>query len=189
MPVTPGNLAMGPGTLYTGVFSATAEFEPLDIEVNNTPATSAWTDVGGTLGGMTFTRAQTFKELEVDQLTETPERRTTKNEVMFKTQLAEVTFDNLVISLNGGTVTNGSGFDSYDPDDVTSGDSPTYKAIIFDGFGGGGFRRRVFIRKVLSTENVDASASKEDQTVFPVTFTSHYVSSTVKSWRMVSATS
>lgn len=182
MAVTPANLAMGPGDLYVGDFEAP---EPLDTEVNGTPATSAWDNPGGTLGGLTLSIANTWKELEVDQLTETPERRRTKKEVMLKTQLAEVTFANLTLALAGGTTTTGTGFEAYEPDDDNSGDSPTYKAIIFDGFGGSGLRRRVFIRKVLSTENVDVAASKEDQTVYPVSFTSHYVSAAVKSWRVV----
>lgn len=188
MAVTPGNLAMGPGELYVGAFSLTAEFEPLDTEVNGTPAPSAWTNPGGTLGGLSLSIANTWKELEVDQITETPERRRTKKEVMLKTQLAEVTSANLTLAMNGGVTTSGAGFEAYEPDDDNSGDSPTYKAVIFDGFGGQGRRRRVFIRKVLSTENVDVQASKEDQSVYPVTFTSHYVSSSVRSWRKVDAT-
>lgn len=181
----PSNLAMGPGTLYVADFGAP---EPLDIQVNGTPAASAWDDVGLTLGGMTFTVINSWKQLEADQITEVPESRRTKKEVSFKTQLAEVTFDNLILALAGGTIGTGTGFESYDPEDDNSGDSPDYRAIIFDGFGSGGKRRRVFIRKVLSTENVEVANSKEDQSVFPVTFTSHYVSSSIKSWRMVSST-
>ncbi len=182
---TPGNLALGPGELYVGDFEAP---EPFDTQINSTPAASAWTNPGFTLGGLQFTVTNTWKELEADQIVETPERRRTKKEVMFKTQLAEVTFDNLILALVGGTKSTGSGFEAYDPDDDASGDSPDYSAIIFDGFGAAGRRRRVFIRKVLSTENVEVANSKEDQQVYPVTFTSHYVSSSVKSWRMVNAT-
>lgn len=185
MTVTPANLAMGPGDLYVGDFGAP---EPLNSEVNGTPAVSAWTGVGGTLGGLTLTVANEWVKLEVDQLTETPERRRTNKEVMLKTQLAEVTFANLVLALAGGTTASGSGFETYEPDDDNSGDSPTYKAFIFDGFGGAGLRRRVFGRKVLSTENVDIANSKSDQTVYPVTFTTHYVSDAVRSWRVVNAT-
>jgi hypothetical protein len=184
MGVTPGNLAQGPGVLYVGDFGAD---EPLDSQVNETPAASAHRDVGGTLGGMTRSYEQTYSELEVDQTTETPERRLTRREAQLRTQLAEVTFDNLILALVGGEVTDGAEFEAFDPDDVTSGDSPEYKSIIFDGFGGQGLRRRVFIRKVLSTENVETAASKEDQSVYPVTFTSHFVGNGIKSWRVVAA--
>lgn len=184
MAVTTTNLAMGPGELYVGDFGAT---EPADAAINDTPASSAWTDVGGTLGGLTFTVSQQFKELEVDQLVETPERRVTRREASFKTQLAEATLENLVLALNSGTVTSGTQ-DVFEPDTVTSGDSPDYKAAIFDGYGGAGLRRRVIMRKVLSTENVDVVASKDGQTVYPVTFMSHYVSPSIKSYKIVQAT-
>lgn len=183
--VDTANLAMGPGDIYVSDFGAA---EPLDSQVNGTPAASAYTNPGGTLGGMVFTVARTYKELEVDQITETPERRLIKVEVMFKTKLAEVTFDNLVLALNGGTITDGGvTHESYDPDDVTSGDSPEYKKIIFDGFGGAGKRRRVVIRKALSTDNLDVNNAKEDQSVYPVTWTSHYVGGGVKSWRVINS--
>lgn len=185
MAVTTSNLAMGPGELYVGTFGAA---EPLDSQINGTPAVSAWTNPGGTLGGLKFTETKTFKELECDQIVETPERRFTKREVTLATQLAEITFTNLSLVLNGGTiVTTNPTWDTFDPDDINSGASPSYKAVIFDGFGGGGLRRRVFIRKVLSTENVEVAHAKEDQSVYPVTFTSHYVSPVIRSWRVVNA--
>lgn len=184
--VTPGNLAMGPGTLYVGAFGAP---EPFDSQVNSTPATSAWTDVGGTLDGLTLTVVNQFKELEVDQLVETPERRFTKREVQLKTKMAEVTFANLVIAMVGGTVVTGSAGtqDSYDPPTSDSSVAPAYSAIIFDGVGGGGFRRRVFIRKCLNTDNIDVTNSKDDQQAYPVTFTSHYVSTSIKTMHIVQA--
>lgn len=182
--VTPGNLAQGPGTLYVGDFGAD---EPVNADINETPAATAWRDVGGTLGGLTLAFSNTYVELEVDQTTETPERRLTKRETQLRTQLAEVTFDNLILALVQGVTDDGVAYEAFEPDDVTSGDSPTYKAVIFDGVGGAGLRRRTFIRKVLSTENVDTSQSKEDQSVYPVTFTSHYVGGGIKSWKVVQA--
>jgi hypothetical protein len=184
MAVTAANLAMGPGDVYVGSFGAP---EPLDSQVNGTPAASAWTSVGGTMGGITVTFVTQWKELEVDQLVETPERRTTKREVQVKTRFAEVTFDNLVLALVGGTITPGASGtqDAYDPPTSDSSASPTYKAVIFDGVAGNGLRRRLFVRKVLSTESVEAQNSKDDQQSYPVTFTSHYVDSVTKSWRLV----
>jgi hypothetical protein len=187
MAVTATNLAMGPGTLYVGTFGAT---EPADTAVALAAAPSApFTDVGGTLGGLTFSVNQQFKELEVDQLVEVPERRVTRREASFKTQLAEVTLANLVIALNSGTITAGvSGApDTFVPANTDSSGTPAYKAIIFDGAGAGGLRRRVIVRKVLSTDNVDASSSKDSQTVYPVTFTSHYVSSVIPSYKIIQA--
>lgn len=188
MAVDPTKLAMGPGTLYVGAFGAT---EPADtaMAIGIAPASPDWTDCGGTLGGLTFTVSQTFKELEVDQIVETPERRVTKREASLKTQLAEVSFDNLTVALASGTVVVGAGGvpDTYVPSNVNSGDSPTYKALIFDGYGGQGKRRRVIVRKVLSTDNVDMVSSKDGQTAYGVTFMSHYVSSVIPSYKIVQA--
>jgi len=182
--VTTTNLAMGPGNLFIGDFGAT---EPADSAIASDPSDVAWRYVGGTVGGLTFTVTQQFKELEVDQLVETPERRVTRREASFKTQLAEATLENLALALNSGTITPGVGYDTFEPANVTSGDSPGYKAGIFDGYGGGGLRRRVIMRKILSTDNVDVASSKDGQTVYPVTFMSHYVSSSIKSYKIVQA--
>jgi len=177
---------MGPGELYVGDFGAP---EPLPQEVNVAPAGSAWTDVGGTVGGITLTVVNTWKELDVDQVVEAPERRITKREVQIKTQLAEVTFVNLSLVLAGGTTVTDEDFDyeTYEPDDINSGDSPDYRAILFDGSGAGGLRRRVVVRKVVNTDNLDIAAHPENQTVFPVTFVSHYVSPSVRSWKVFAA--
>jgi hypothetical protein len=185
MSVTPGNLAMGPGDLYVAAFGAA---EPLPVEINGTPATSAWTNVGGTLGGLAFNIVNTWKELDVDQLIEVPERRRTKREVTLKTSLAEVTMANFVVAMTGGVVTTSdTNADVYTPDDVTSGNSPTYKAILFDGFGGGGFRRRVKIRKCLNADNVDVQFHPNNQTTYPCVFHSHYVSPSIRSWEVQQA--
>lgn len=185
MSVTPGNLAMGPGDMYVANFGAA---EPLPVEINGTPAVSAWSSVGGTMGGLAFTITNTWKELDVDQLIETPERRRTKREVTLKTSMAEVTLANFVIAMTGGTVsTADTNADVYTPDDVTSGNSPTYKAILFDGFGGGGFRRRVKIRKALNADNTDVQFHPDNQTTYPVTFHSHYVSPSIRSWEVQQA--
>lgn len=185
MSVTPGNLAMGPGTLYVGDFGAT---EPADSAVNETPATSAWTDVGGTLGGITMTDAKTYTKLEVDQLVLSPESRLTGRTVQLKTRLAEVTLTNLKLALNSdGSSGSGSGYETFEPGEPSSSNSPTYKAVIFDGYGPGGYRRRVIIRKVLNVEEVPIEASKDGQQAYNVTLDAHYVSSAIKPYKVVQA--
>lgn len=183
----PKNLVMGPGTIYVCDFidATPTASEPLDSQFNNVPPVSAWTDVGWTVGGLQFTVMNTWKELEADQITETPERRRTKKEVQFKTQLGEVTFDNLVLTLAGGTVVTDAAKQIYTPPSDDSSTTPPYKKIIFDGKAGKNATRRVKMRKCLSTENIELAHSKEDQTVIPVTFTTHYISTTVASWTMV----
>jgi len=83
---------------------------------------------------------------------------------------------------------SGTGFASYEPTSDTSATQPTYKAVLFDGFGPGGKRRRVIVRKVLSVGDIASVDSKTDQKVFAVSFAGHYVSSTVKPLKVVDET-
>lgn len=182
--VTPGNLAMGPGTLYVGDYGAT---EPDDGDVSAAPSSAVWSDVGATLGGIQLIVTAEYKKLEADQLPMSPESRRTSLAVQVKTKMAEVTLDNLKYALNGadGDVTSGSGYSKYTPSLDDSSASPTYRAVIFDGLGPGGCNRRVIVRKVLSTANIEATSSKEDQQAFDVTLDAHYVSSSIAPYDVI----
>ena len=181
MSVTVSNLILGPGTLYTGLFGAV---EPLDANVNVAPPTSSWTDVGGTLNGLTLSVDQTFTELMVDQLVDSIGRRLTKREFTVSTQLAEPTLANLSLALNGSTQTSGAitsagTYQTVEPLFATSATQPTYIALLIDGYAPASFRRRVIVRRSLSTANVTTDMDKSKQTVFTVTFNGHYVSSAI----------
>lgn len=187
MPVTATNLTAGPGTLYTGAFGAT---EPLDSAVNSLPASAAWTDAGGTQDGSTITLSREFFELEVDQIVDTPGRRLTSRDIQVKTNMAEPTLANLTVALNGGTQTATAAYATYDPDNTTAATQPTYKALLLDGFApqtaaAATMRRRVIVRKVLSIEDVETDYKKDGQTLFPVTFAAHYVSSVITPFHIV----
>lgn len=182
MAVSATNLIMGPGTLYSGDFSAA---EPADSAINTTPAASAWSDVGGTMDGAELTIEQDYEELEVDQIVDIPGRRLTKRDMSIKTNMAEPTLENLALGMNAGTVTTGSGFKSLEPISDTSATQPTYYAMILDGFAPQQLRRRIIMRKVLSTDNVEFAYKKDEQTVFAVTFSVHYVSSSIKPFKIV----
>jgi hypothetical protein len=184
------NLIAGPGTLYVGAFGAT---EPADSTVATTPSASTWTDVGGTQDGVQITVNLDYFELEVDQVVDIPGRRLTKRDVQVKTNMAEATLTNLGVALNGGTVTASATYSTYDPADNTAATQLTYKAAIFDGWApqtaaGVSNVRRVVVRKVLSIDNVETSYKKDDQTLFPVTFGAHYVSSVIKPFRVIDQT-
>lgn len=177
------NLALGPATLYRGAFGAT---EPFDFQVNSTPAGSAWEDVGGTQDGTTLNVNQTYTELQVDQIVDSAGRRLTKRDVQVVTNLAEVNLDRLAIALNGGTVTTNVGStETYDPDDDISATQPDYSALIIDAWTTSSRRRRILVRKVLSIENVGIPYKKDAQTLFPITWGAHYVSPSIKPFRVV----
>lgn len=177
MAVTVTNLAQGPGTLYSGAFGAA---EPADAAVNTTPAASAWVDRGGTDGGIKLVMTQTFSELKVDQIVDSPGRRLVKRDFNLQTNLAEVTLENLALAMNGGTAASGSGFKTLTPDSASSATQPGYIAAILDGWAPGQLRRRVIARKVLNISNVESAYQKDAQTFIPVDLAAHYVSSSIR---------
>lgn len=192
------NLVQGPATVYIGTFDGTTAREPANALVNTTPATSAWTDLGGTTDGVSLSINQEYKELEVDQVVDIPGRRLVKRDMSAKTNLAEPTLQNLLYSLNdvnGGSLgASGAGFAGYyEPAFTDSATQPTYRALLLWGWAPGGSgaggttskRRMVHLRKVLSSDNVEFAYKKEDQTVFSVTWSVHYVSTSVAPFKIV----
>ena len=187
------NLVQGPATVYIGDFGAT---EPANAAVNTTPQASAWTDVGGTTDGVEISINQEYKELEVDQVVDIPGRRLVKRDMSVKTNLAEPTLQNLLYALNdvnGGSLgASGTGFSGYyEPAFTDSATQPTYRAVLLHGWAPGSGtnnqskRRMVTLRKVLSSDNVEFAYKKEDQTVFSVTWSVHYVSNLVAPFKIV----
>ena len=187
------NLVQGPATVYIGDFGAT---EPANAAVNATPQASAWTDVGGTTDGCEISINQEYKELEVDQVVDIPGRRLVKRDMSVKTNLAEPTLQNLLYALNdvnGGSLgASGTGFSGYyEPAFTDSATQPTYRAVILHGWAPGSGannqskRRMVILRKVLSSDNVEFAYKKEDQTVFSVTWSVHYVSNSIAPFKIV----
>lgn len=187
------NLVQGPATVYIGEFGAT---EPANGAVNTTPQASAWTDLGGTTDGATISINQEYKELEVDQVVDVPGRRLTKRDMTVKTNLAEPTLQNLLYALNdanGGALgASGAGYaGTYEPAFTDSATQPTYRALLLHGWAPGSGsnnqskRRMVILRKVLSSDNVEFAYKKEDQTVFSVTWSVHYVDGSTAPFKIV----
>lgn len=181
MAVVATNLTLGPGTLYHGAFGAT---EPTDALVNATPAASAWTDCGGTMGGIKLTIDQKYTSLDIDQVVDVPGRRLTKRDLSIQTSLAEPTLENLALCLNAGTPATGAGFASLEPVFGTSATQPNYCALLLDGYIGEN-ARRVIVRKALSTDKVESELAQDKQTVFKVTFSAHYVSPSIAPFKIV----
>ncbi|MFB7111726.1 hypothetical protein [Streptomyces sp. NPDC056291] len=182
MAVTTTNLIQGAATLYIGNLGAT---EPTDTDLTTDPATPDWTDVGGTNDGVKLSVDQSYTELEVDQLVDRVGSRLTKRDITVETTLAEPTLVNLTWVMNSGTVSSGSGWQALEPEFATSATQPKYRALLFDGYAPGQLRRRVIVRKVLSTDAFEMAYTKEDKTTIPVKWAAHYVSPSVAPFRIV----
>jgi len=180
----------GAAKLYTGVFSLTAANEPALSAVNSAPQASAWTYAGFTSDGITVTINQSFSEMRVDQLADRIGTKTTEREVQIQANLAEATLANLALGFNGGTITTAAGYSYYEPIYDGTELQPVYIPIILDGYApansaGVVKRRRILLRKAISTENVELAYKKDELTLVPVTFTSHYISDTVAPFRII----
>lgn len=181
MAVTTTNLTMGAGSLYRGVFGA-----PEPATVATAISSTDWTDLGGTTDGVTLNVSLEYTNLEVDQIVDIPARRLTSREITVETNLAETTLDNLSVVLNGGTLTTGANQKDFEPADpgITG---PAYSALLFEGIAPNSKTRRVVVRKVLSTDGTETAYAKDDQTVYSVTFGAHYVSSSIKPFKVSDA--
>jgi hypothetical protein len=181
MPVTATNLIQGPATMYVGAFGVA---EPATIA---TAPGAGWTDVGGTQDGITVSVELEFSELSVDQIVDIPGQRITKRVAKVKTNLAETTLANLAVALNELAATVVA--NKFTPSNGIAAFAPNYSAILLDGIAPGGFRRRVIVRRCLQVGNVESSYKKDGQTLFPVDFSSHYVSASIAPFQWEDATS
>ena len=102
-------IALGPGTLYTAAVGAA---EPATLVA---AWDAAWTDLGYTFEGHTFSSESTVEEVEVAEELVPLLYVTTKVVAKAEFTLAEVTATNLSRALNGGTITTGSGFVTFEP--------------------------------------------------------------------------
>jgi hypothetical protein len=175
MPVTTTNLIMGPADLYTAPLGST---EPLDTAIATAPA-DPWVSAGGTQDGVNLIVDQKYTALEVDQIVDVPGRRLTSREIQVETNMAEPTLDNFKLALNGGTVTETASVDSYEPAYATSATQPDYCMALVDGYAPNSKRRRIVVRKALSTDKVSFAYQKDKQTVYTVQFSAHYVTSAI----------
>lgn len=180
--VIPENLVWGPGDLYIGDFGAV---EPLDTALDDLPDDAVWTYMGGTNGGVEFTADLKYDRMDVDQVTERVGSRLTQADYTWATNLAELTLENLANALNGPVVVTTADATAYEPRTGSSATQPVYRALLIDGWGPNSARRRTIARKVLQIEKVGTAFKKDGQTFFPVTFAGHYVSGTVKPFRVI----
>lgn len=185
MAAVAANAIAGPAAVWTAPFGTA---EPADSAISATFAASGWTDVGGTLDGVTITAENEFFELAMDQVVDLVGRVQISRNLQVATQLAEPTLANLTVALNGGTVAASASYGTFTPATLTAGVAPTYKALALEGLAPGGFRRWLFFRKVLSIESIEIPYKKDGQSVYPVTFGAHYVSNAIAPFKVVDQT-
>lgn len=185
MTVTATNLIAGPATaVYVGAFGIA---EPADALA--APG-AGWRDIGGTSGGVRLIADREFFRLDVDQIIGRVGSVPTQEDFSVATSLAEATLENYGLTVNAADadVVSGVGLKTLELGGTLPGTAPLYRAIIIDGLAPNGKKRRAIVRKVLSTASVEAGMEKAGQTVFPVTWTGHYVSASIKAVKVMDET-
>ena len=109
----PNAISLGAGTLFYGPLGST---EPSDLA---TGWASSWVNLGYTHDGNQFSYALDTDKVEVAEELDPLQIVATGRTIQVKFILAEITASNLKRALNGGTITSGAGFVTFDPPTIT----------------------------------------------------------------------
>lgn len=173
---------MGPAYVYTALFPAT---EPAYTALTSPPNSAVWTDVGGTVDGSSVLLEveHGLTDIHVEQLLDPVGGRVTKRVIQVTAALAEASLANLALAMNQMiTFSPGTGYTVGDLVTTAASSQPTYVAILIDGWAPttgtdeAACRRRLIIRKCLSSSKVDFEYEKTKANVFNCTFTGYWIS-------------
>jgi hypothetical protein len=175
------NILMGPATIYvgaTGVITAA----PSDAAVNSTPAASAWTDVGGTLGGVDFSVTPKFTPLQVDQVVDNIDDRMTSRDIMVTFTMSEILLANFALAINSTVGATGANYATLEPNYSSTASQTQKTSMVVDGFAPAvvaNARARLYIPRGQQTGKVDWVNAKDKQQGLAVQFKCYYVSTIV----------
>jgi len=189
----PSNLVMGPARLYIYkfAFDPSLSYEPALVDVNLTPAASAWYDTGLTLGGSNVSVEPTWSPLTSDQLVDKLGARMTDRDVKCTVNFAEMTRPNLAYAWNMTAGPTGAGYAVSDLNAGLTANRAPYRTLLVDGLGpdvvdgSRSLKRRVILRKALPSGNTSLNWAKADQQVLASEFTAYFVSESVSPIRVI----
>lgn len=184
------NVLMGPATIYAGAQGVITS-PPADAAVNSTPAASAWTDLGGTDGGMTFSVTPKMTDFALDQIVDIPGSRLTARTVMATVTLSEATLANLAAAMNSTIGATGANYATLEPNYGVYATQLPYTSILIDGWAPAvvaNARRRIYLPRTLSTGKFDIVYAKDKQVGYQTQFQCYYVSSTVAPYHITDQT-
>jgi hypothetical protein len=185
---------MGPATLYWAPAGTT---EPTYASIANPPGT-AWTDVGATADGSSVLLEveHTLTEISAEQLVDPLGARLSKRVIQVTAALEEGTLQNMQLAMNQLlTLSVGAGYTVADPITTLASSQPTYTALMIDGFAPTTgtteqvCKRRMIVRRCLSSSKVDLEYEKTKPVLFNTTWTGYFVSSSVSPFEIIDQTS
>jgi len=185
---------MGPATLYWAPFGTT---EPAYSAIASPPG-PAWTDFGATADGTSVLLEvdQTYSDVLAEQLVDPIAARLSKRVIQVTATLLEATLQNMQEAMNqNATISPGSGYSVLDTNTAPSSSQPQYSALIMDGWAPttgtteAECRRRIIVRKCLSSSKVDMEWEKNKPSTYKTSWTAYYISSSISPFEIVEQTS
>lgn len=178
------NIVQGPAYFYVGPFGSAEPADSAATVVGGAPG-GVFVDAGFTETAVVIEEDQTWADLKVQQVAMAVGARLTDYLVTIKTQMAEISVNNLVTALNGlTTVTVSSNYTTVDRVVTNSATQPNYACVIVDGWGptlptGQPARWRHTIRKVISKPKIQRNYELTKKTVYDVTLQGYWVSPSI----------
>lgn len=178
------SLVMGPASIYIADYGVV---EPADLS----DLSGAWLSIGGTTGGVNLSIKKEYEPVVHLQTSDSPASRLKKREMSVETQLIEPTLITLLYALNHGSIDTGSGYNSYSPPQVDRATPLTYRVVVIDGWAPGvkitneSKRRRIILRKCLSTQGTELSYSKDKQSLMSIQWDVHRVDSSTAPFKII----
>lgn len=165
----PTKIKVGPGHLFVAAVGAD---EPSDL---TTAWPVAWTRLGYTDAGHTFTASPSFDPVEVAEEIDPIRYEATGREMKVEFSMAEITARNLSLALNGGEVVDGMNLITFEPPD------PGEEVRIALGWESRDGKERWIWRKCLQTGDVAIARKKApDKALIPASFMCEIVAGGVK---------
>lgn len=191
MAIQPLNVCMGPATVYWAPFGSA---EPAYSAITSPPNSAVWTDVGATADGSSVLLEvqHTFTDISAEQVLDPIGARLSKRVIQVTVALEEGTLQNLNLAMNQlATISPGTGYSVLDPITTIASTQPSYMAILIDGWAPTTntaeveCRRRMVIRKCLSSSKVDLEYEKTKAVLFNTTWTGYYISSSIAPFEII----
>jgi hypothetical protein len=186
---------MGAATVYWAPFGST---EPAYTAITSPPNSAVWTDVGGTADGSSILLEveHSLTDIRVEQLVDPVGARVSKRVIQVTASLEEGTLANMNLAMNQlTTISPGSGYTVLDPLTAVTAFQPTYMAIMIDGWAPttgtseNECKRRMIIRKCLSSSKVDLEYEKTKPVLYNTTWTGYWVSTSIAPFEIIDQTS
>lgn len=159
MPRDSAQVKIGPGRLYSAPLGTT---EPVDL---STAWGAAWIDLGYTESGHTFNYAFTSEDILVAEELIPVKVLPTSAQGTVDFSMAQITLANMKRAFNGGTITTGTGFSTYEPPD------PAAQVRSMLGWESDDALERLVWRQVIQVGNISIPRGKApNKALIPVSF-------------------